>query len=376
MRIGVDCHVLAGKYQGSRTYLTQLYTAILEKKQNHQFCFFGHWQGERPFGAEYSHIEFHSQSRWRRMTYQTAPLIQEHEIDCYHCTYIAPLKLGCDRIVTIHDILFESHPQFFTRAERMRNRLLVRVSASSATQIHAGSEYTRQQLTERYGIPKERMHVVPSGVNAQQFHPNGKEGSKQIVQKQFGVRDYLLTVGRLEPRKNHLGLLTAYKQAYETRPGLPQLVIVGQRDFGFDELLTMLNQKPFDTQVKLIEQADQEMLGHLYRAASLFVYPSFAEGFGIPPLEAMASGIPVITSNSTAINETAVGATIQIDPDNTEELADAMLKVLGDSRLQASLIACGIERAKEWTWQASADKYLSAIAELEPLYRSAAPSFR
>ncbi len=372
MRIGVDCHVLAGKYQGSRTYLTQIYSAILDQKQNHEFCFFGHWDGATPFGREYPHIDFHSTSRWRRMTYQTAPLIREHDIDCYHCTYIAPLKLACDRIVTIHDILFETHPQFFTKAERMRNRLLVRITASSATQIHAGSEYTREQLTERYGIPKERMHIVPSGVSMKEFNPDGKAESKAIIQKKFDVTDYLLTVGRLEPRKNHLGLLQAYKEALAIRPDLPQLVIVGQRDFGFEALLTMLNQKPFNTHVRLIEAADQGMLSHLYRAASLFVYPSYAEGFGIPPLEAMASGVPVITSNSTALKETTTGATIQIDPKNSEELTAAILKVLGDSALQASLIDCGIQRIQEWTWKQSAERYIKALSELEPLYTSSA----
>ncbi|RME26693.1 MAG: hypothetical protein D6800_06070, partial [Candidatus Zixiibacteriota bacterium] len=136
MRIGVDCHVLTGKFQGSRTYLEQLYREVLALNEEHRFVFFGHWGEEQPFGPAMEYVRYPSRSRCRRLGYQAARLARERNVDLFHSTYIAPLRLKAKSLVVIHDILFETHPQYFTRALALRNRVLVRRTVRRAAQIH------------------------------------------------------------------------------------------------------------------------------------------------------------------------------------------------------------------------------------------------
>ncbi|MCX6826807.1 MAG: glycosyltransferase, partial [candidate division Zixibacteria bacterium] len=157
MRIGVDGHVLNGKFQGSRTYLAELYGALLKENPELELHFFGHWDKEKPFGKGVQYVEYLSSSRWKRLTYQTSPLIKKYNIELFHSTYIAPLSLPCASLLTLHDILFETDPQYFDRGLISRNKILVRRSARKALEIHTISEYTRRNLVERYNLPEEKV---------------------------------------------------------------------------------------------------------------------------------------------------------------------------------------------------------------------------
>ena len=297
MRIGVDCHVLSDKFQGSRTYLYNLYRAIVAQGSSHDFVFFGHWNGTMPFGEDSLHAEFPSRRRWRRLTFETAGLLKEHQVAIYHTQYIAPLLVPANSLVTVHDILFETHPHFFRPTDVVRNRLLVRRSVRTAAQIHTDSEYSRNAIASIYGVPSERIVIVPGGVNTDVFNPGNYHEAVDRVAKRFGVRDYVLSVGRIEPRKNHLGLLEAYETVIARIPDVGPLVVVGQPDFGFREFIFRVSNSPLRDRIHLLHAIDDTWLPELYRAAKLFVYPSFAEGFGIPPIEAQACGVPVICSD-------------------------------------------------------------------------------
>jgi len=364
MRIGVDCHVLAGKYQGSRTYLSNLYREVLKLDGTNEYLFFGHWNGSSPFGSTVRYVEYRSVSRWKRLTYQTRPLARQHEVALFHSTYIAPLMIPCNSLLTVHDILFKTHPLFFKKSLVMRNRLLVRHSAKRAKQVHTISEYTRRALVEKYRLSPDIVEVVPVGVDLERFHRRNPEAGSEHIEKQFGVKEYILTVGRLEPRKNHVGLIRAYSIVKERYKDVGPLVIAGQKDFGFDGIFKIRRHLGLEDSVKVLTTVDDNQLCDLYRAACMFVYPSFAEGFGIPPLEAMACGIPVVTSNVTAIPEVVGDAALLVDPSNVEEIAHAMYQVLTDSILAADLSHKGRKQAEKWSWTNSAQRYLNAVAKL------------
>lgn len=364
MRIGVDCHVISGKFQGSRTYFLNLYSAVLAIDNQNEYFFFGHWDNKTPFGQKANYVEFPTKSRWKRLTYQTYNLLIKHEIDLYHTNYISPFLLPCKSLVTIHDILYETHPSYFTKREVFRNRLLVKISAKRAAQIHTVSEYSKKNLLDIYKLSNKEVRIVPNGVDLVKFSPDNRDDISQQIENKFGIKDYILTVGRLEPRKNHVGLLHAYAKLVQKYDAVGPLVIVGQKDFGNKNLFITLNELNISDRVVILENIDDDLLSSIIRVARLFVYPSFAEGFGIPPLEAMACGVPVITSNKTAIPEVVGNAGILVDPSDYEMIYEAMYKVISEATLARELSIAGRAQAEKWSWQNAAIKYIESLKEL------------
>jgi glycosyltransferase involved in cell wall biosynthesis len=362
MKIGVDCHVLSGKFQGSRTFLMNLYEELALLNPQEKFLFFGHWDGSFTFGEKFEHIDYMSKSRWRRLTYQTNALTKKHDLDIYH---ISPLMLSCNSLLTVHDILFETHPEFFNKFEVVRNKLLVKLSVKKARQIHTVSQYSKNSLINIYGVDEKKIKVIPNGVNLVKFNPTGTSEAIQKILERFNIRNYILSVGRIEPRKNHKSLLEAYAIVKDNIKDIGPLVIVGQPDFGYDDFFKKIKELNLSSNVMILRSVDDEILPDIYRAARIFVYPSFAEGFGIPPLEAMASGVPVITSNLTAIPEVVQEAGLLIDPYNITEIAESMYLLLSDQKLSEELSLKGRVQAEKWSWKNTALSYIDAIRELK-----------
>lgn len=361
LRIGVDAHVLSGKFQGSRTYLLNLYQEVLRLDKNTEYMFFGHWDGSAPFGPAAQHVDFPSHSRWKRLTFQTAPIARKFGIDIFHSNFISPIYLPCYSLLTIHDLLFETHSQYFEKKQEWRNKLLVQFAARQAAQIHTVSEFSRQAILDLYRIPSHMVKIIPNGVDLQKFTPEGRATSASLIAERLGLTDYILTVGRLEPRKNHCGLLNAYKMLKNEKPEVGPLVVVGQRDFGFQAFFKTLQALGLEKVVHVLENVSDNLLPDVYRAARMFVYPSFAEGFGIPPLEAMACGVPVVSSNTTSMPEVIGEAGVLIDPARPEEIGAAMFKIISDSKLAESMAVRGRVQAEKWTWENSARCYIDAI---------------
>ena len=361
MKIGVDGHVLTGKFQGSRTYLENLYREVVKLDNHNKYLFFGHWQGHYPFGGPDRHVEYRSNSRLKRLTWQTRPLIKQHGIELFHSTYISPLLLPCDHLLTIHDLLFESHPQYFTQTFVWRSRMLVRHSAVQARQVHTISQYCRQALLECYHLPEDMVRIVPVGVDLDRFHSRGRTEATDVISREFGVRNFLLTVGRLEPRKNHRGLFRAYAILRQRCPDVGPLVVIGQTDFGFEDILSAPRKLGIADYVRFLSDVNDDQLADFYRAATMFVYPSFAEGFGIPPLEAMACGTPVVTSNTTAIPEVVGDCGLLVDPNNVDQITATMESLLVDIDFAADLARRGRRRAENWSWTHAAEKYIQAL---------------
>ena len=364
MRIGVDAHVLAGKFQGTRTYLYYLYKTLCFLNCGHEFVFFGHWNGQHPFGKNVEHVNYLSISRVKRLTYQTSPLINKYGIDLLHVNYNAPLFLPCKSIVTLHDILWETHSRFFKKRQILRNRILSRLSSLRATQIHTVSEYTRSAIIQKYNIPDNRIHVVPNGVDLKSYHDKNKNKSIKKILSKYGIRDYFLTVGRLEPRKNHIGLLKAYNSLLKRKVSLPNLVVIGQRDFSEQGIFKFVEQQNLKNKILFFDHIENSELPDFYRAAKLFIYPSFAEGFGLPPLEAMACGLPIVTSDTTSIPEVTNNAALLVDPNNINQLADTLVLINRDERLRDKMSQMAIKRSKIWTWENAAKKYLEAVKQI------------
>ena len=211
------------------------------------------------------------------------------------------------------------------------------------------SQYSRQEIIDRYHVPAHRVGVTFNGVDATRFHP-GPDGAELVRELGLEPGNYILTVGRLEPRKNQANLIRAWSAL---GPDAPQLVIVGQPDFSFHDIHEAQQAAP--RPATMLDRVSDQALPALLRHARLFAYPAFAEGFGMPVIEALASGVPVVTSNTTSLPEVAGDAAILIDPHRVESLQAGLRQGLAlTGTVREQVIGRGLSQAARFTWADSA----------------------
>lgn len=359
-RIGLDLHVVDGKFQGSRTHVLCLFAELIVLAPTWQFYIFLEKHAEllaldtRFALPNVTLVKMPHTNPFKRLLWQLPRLQHTYQLDLLHTQYILPFPCLSAGMVTIHDILFETHPQYFTRLFRWRSQFLMRLAARKAQHVFTVSEYSRQQLAKYYPVALDKISVIYNGVDTQRFF-SGSVGLEYLATRQLQTKQYILSVGRLEPRKNHLNLLHAYAKLIATGQQPPVLVLVGQRDFHFDAIFVAIEALNLTKRVQIIEDVGEEELAALYRHAQLFVYPAFAEGFGMPILEAMASGVPVISSNLSAIPEVVGEAGILINPYDVAELAQTMQLLLSDAQLSQAYSVKGLTQVKKFTWKLAAE---------------------
>jgi len=364
LRLGVDFHTFDGIYQGSRSHLIGLYREAIVQAPDIEFFFFlANPPALRAALAEFSRPNVHlvlmreRPGIWR-LAWQLASLQRRHRLDILHVQYRLPLLPAGPCMCTIHDVLFETHPQFFARSfarvARVSARHAVRRSAITLTV----SGYSRRQIAAHYGIDAARVILTPNAVDRTRFHP-GRDGEERLRRWNLRSGEYLCTLGRLEPRKNHVSLVQAYARLDASAP---PLIIIGQRDFAYAAIFEAIERLQMTGRVRIIEDADDAALPALLRHARLMVYPSYAEGFGMPVLEALASGVPVITSDTTSLPEVAGPAAWLTSPTDVERLAKCLREALEETpAARAQRIERGLEHAARFTWREAAQNLLCAV---------------
>jgi glycosyltransferase involved in cell wall biosynthesis len=368
-RIGIDFHVVDGIFQGSRTFVLELFAEVIRISPDIQFVLFlENTALLRAFSPIFSSanvelVHMPHANAIKRLCWQLPLLQRKYRLDILHNQYILPIPCFSAGIVTIHDILFESYPQYFTTLFKIRSSLLVRLSAWRAQHIFTISEFSKSEIMSRYGIDQEKISIIYCGVDRTKFFA-GNAGKDVIESKGLISKGYLLSVGRLEPRKNHVSLLRAY--ACLQNATLP-LVIIGQPHFGFDEIFQVIRDLHLESRVYIMSDVTDKELPAFYRHAKLFVYPSWAEGFGMPPLEAMASGTPVISSDTTAIPEVVSDAAVLVSPSDVVALTKAIDHFLTDQVFYDDMQLRGLKQANAFQWSIEAvkvrDIYLETLAK-------------
>ena len=235
-------------------------------------------------------------------------------------------------MVSIHDLSFEHLPQTFNRRSRTQLRLTVRHSAKRAARILSLSEHTRSDIIATYGISAERIHAIPLAAPSH-FGPVQDYRELQRVRHIYGIDgEYILSVGSIQPRKNLARLVKAYAslRGSNSADKLPKLVLVGKCAWLYDETLRALEETGVKEAVVLTGYVPQTDLPALYSGALCFVYPSYFEGFGLPPLEAMKCGAPVIVGNKTSLPEVVGDAALTVDPFDVEAIAGAIKRLIED----------------------------------------------
>jgi alpha-1,3-rhamnosyl/mannosyltransferase len=272
--------------------------------------------------------------------------------DLLHCPHPVPVRGGpVPLVVTIHDLLPLRYPALFPRATVAHTRLSVPFTRR-ARRLLTNSEHTRAEAVDRLGLPPEQVVATPFGIDPR-FRP--VEVERDWLRRRFGLeRSYVLSVGTVEPRKNLPATLRAFGLAAGRVPE-HDLVVVGGAGWGsgagpIGEAARTLPRTPVFTGFV----SDDELV-RLYSAASCFVFPSLAEGFGFPPLEAMACGAPVVASDRPALPEVIGDAGLLVDPTDPEAIADAVASVLESEELAGDLRRRGLERSARFTWERCAE---------------------
>lgn len=356
MRIGVDAHVLTGKYQGSRTYLENVLRQIGRQDTSNEYFIYSHAPEETrillPFD-NFRHIRIGIRNSVGRLLLYWPWVKYRHDLDLLLTQYISPPLYRGRQLLVIHDLLFESHPRFFPPVMRWRLRLLCRYSASRAEAIFTVSAYSRGEIIRRYGIPEDRVIVTPNGA------PPIMESEEEPGADIASLKPYLLYVGRLEPRKNIELLVRAFRKA---KVGKLKLIIVGREDFGSRKIVETFSADPGIVHLRDIDGVG---LANLYRNATGFVFPSLGEGFGIPVLEAISYGTPVIASNQTAIPEAGGALARYFDPTaaDAEEQLVSQIEDLGHSpyRLSEDQVR---EHIAKFTWEVAAQSIINTLNRL------------
>ncbi|HUX86877.1 MAG TPA: glycosyltransferase family 1 protein, partial [Chloroflexota bacterium] len=279
-------------------------------------------------------------------------------VDVYHSpNYILPAALSRPSVVTIHDLTFLQ-----AALHRLTSHLYL--SALTALAIHraraiiAVSAWTRDAIVSRYPEVADRIEVIYQGLDPDFRRPSPDE-LERFRDRLGWLGPYVLFVGTLEPRKNVARLIAAYERAVEAA-GLPHhLVLIGARGWKTEEIDHAVSHSPLRQRIHRIGYVSEEELPLWYAAADLFVYPSLLEGFGLPPLEAMASGTPVITSNCSALPEVVGDAAVTVSPDDTGALSSAIVRVLLDPLFADSLRQAGLRRAQLFTWSEAARRHVA-----------------
>ena len=360
MHIAIDAHSVGTGLAGNETYAANLVEALAEvDRENRYTVYVTRAEAEARFGGRWPNVSV-------RRTLPHTPLVRipvtlsaelrRRPVDLLHVQYTAPPLAPCPVVATVHDLSFEHLPETFKRRSRVQLRLTVRATARRAAHVIAPSEYTRRDLVETYGLDPGRVTAIPLAVSPR-FRPVEDEGGLARVRRRYGIAgEYVLAVGSIQPRKNLGRLVRAYSALRRARgrSNLPQLVLVGKNAWLYGETLRAIEAEGLGDSVVMTGYVREGDLPALYSGALCFAYPSYFEGFGLPPLEAMSCGAPVLTGNLTSLPEVVGDAGLTVDPFDTDALADALARLVDDAALRAELRGRGLRRARGFDWRDTA----------------------
>jgi glycosyltransferase involved in cell wall biosynthesis len=345
--IVIDADVLGRRRTGDETYMANLLRELARLSDEERLAAIARRPGLVPIGIE--EIVLPARSQIARMAYGLPKALRRLRPALAHFNYVVPPSYRGPAVVTVHDLSFERHPSLMSPRDRLLFRTFVPRSARRANRVLTVSEHTKRDLVERYGIVEDKIVVTPNGVDPI-FQPNGGAPERP---------PYALFVGGIQPRKDPLSAIEAF--------GLLDgdldlsLVLVGAEKRGGDEVRKAIRRLGLERRVEFAGHLEREELAALYRGAACLVFPSRYEGFGLPVLEAMASGTPVVAAAAGAVPEVAGDAAVLVEPGNPGALAAGIERALDD---HDRLVAAGLERARHFSWAETARLTLKAYREL------------
>lgn len=300
----------------------------------------------------------------------------------YHCffgknndvtlffNYVVPPGVWGKKITVVHDMSYKVYPETVRNKTRKWLQLVLKQSCERSDIIVTISQFSKQEIIKHLKIPEGKIKIVPCGVDMKKFNSNHSILEIEHIKDKYKIQgDYFLYLGTLEPRKNIVRLIEAYNQLLLQKEGIEQkkpfLVLAGGKGWLYESIFNRVKELAIEENVIFTGYVDEDEVPILIKGAKAFVFPSLYEGFGMPPLEAMACGTPVITSNVSSLPEVVGNAGVLINPEDTNDIMCAMKYIMNlDKTSLNKLIFDGYAQAKKFTWENSADKFMQICNEL------------
>ncbi|MBC7250286.1 MAG: glycosyltransferase family 4 protein [Anaerolineae bacterium] len=366
MRIGIDARMVYYTQAGISQYIQRLISALAEIDLENEYLILQNWRDRSSLclNHNFRRVSFispahHRLEQWL-LRFELSPL----NLDVLHSPdFIPPFRRNCKSVITVHDLAFLLYPHLLTE-DGAHYYGQIDQAVHHTDHIIAVSQNTKQDIIRLLGVPEDKITVIYEAANPI-YRPVEDEGELQRVRQKYKIAgDFILFVSTIEPRKNLPTLLRAFRQLLDDYKLEVRLVVAGRRGWLFDEVFALVQELNLAEHVHFLGRVPLEDLPPLYTAASLFAYPSTYEGFGLPPLEAMACGTPVVVSNVSSLPEVVGDAALLVDPDDVSGLTVALWRGLTDEARRAELIAKGFRRAKCFSWEKAARQTLAVYQSL------------
>ncbi len=381
MRIGIDCRTILNPKLGERagighyTYYLVQHLLRIDKKNTYYLYFDHRIPDTKEFqqrNVRIKQLPFSQYNKFLPFAYShmlISAYLLKHNLDVFHSPISAlPLTYPKKSIITMHDLALYKNPAWFP-GQIFSTRLLVPRSVSAANHIIAVSQSTKKDLKELFNVPAKKVSVIYEGVKIEKVKVRNT-GVDSIKRFNLGSK-YILFVGTIEPRKNLPVLLHAYKKFLDADAKYPRvkfsdykLAIAGAKGYKHEEVFETIKDLKLSRQVKYLGYVTHNQKIELMKKATCFALPSSYEGFGLPVLEAMALGTPVITSNVSSLPEITGNAALLVNPEKELEIADALKTLIDDAQLQRRLAKRGLAQAKKFSWRTAAGETLNVYKKV------------
>ncbi|MFW9804972.1 MAG: glycosyltransferase family 4 protein [Candidatus Thorarchaeota archaeon] len=370
MRVAIDAHMVGMRETGNEVYITNLIRALQSMEMpDIEFVILQTARSESPLdparpAENFRVVRVIPANSFVRIPWSIPRQVRRKQVDVLHMTYNAPPWLSSSAlVVSVHDLAYRLYPQYYSPRARLILSLLIPLSIRRAERVTTLSENSRQDIVREYGLSADKI-VVTSAAASPEFQVVEDRRRLGAVRARYGLREsFVLAVGNLEPRKNLSGLVRAYAALRQSGAISQQLVIVGQAHWQGSAVSAEVKKLGLSREVVFTGYVPIDDLVMLYNAATVFVYPSLYEGFGLPILEAMSCGTPVITSNLASIPEVAGEAALLVSPQSEEDLAQVLGRVLVDESLRHKLREKGLRQAAQFSWGKTAHRLLEAYKD-------------
>jgi len=361
VRIAIDASTISTQ-GGPRTYVLGLLEALLKLDHENSYTVFYNDRSHLGRFPQAQEIVLPGKTPLARLWREHLLLPQacrRERIDLLHCPKSAiPFRSPCPVVVTLHDLIPIKHPETEKLAAQVYWRLQIPIAARRSNFIITDSEHARKEIMTDFLVPAERIRAVMLGFNPDMNREPDQSTSRKVSAKYNLPDDYILYVGTIQPRKNLGTLIEAFNLLKQDRDISHKLVIVGRKGWLYEQLFKRIHELGLDEEILFTGFVPDEELPSIYGRAGVFVYLSLFEGFGLPPLEAMACGIPVITSNTTSLPEVVGNAGITLPPTDVAKVSEALRQIICDKELRTTMRQKGLKQARLFSWEATARETL------------------